>query len=78
VGNAFPNASVEEEIYMKAPPEMGLSEGKYLRLLKALYGLKQASRQWHQLVRQFLLTLGFAQLRTDSCIFMSSREMVTS
>ena len=70
VGNAFPNASVEEEIYMKAPPEMGLPEGKYLRLLKALYGLKQASRQWHQLVRQFLLTLGFAQLRTDSCIFI--------
>jgi hypothetical protein len=55
---------------MKAPPEMGLPEGKYLRLLKALYGLKQASRQWHQLVRQFLLTLGFAQLRTDSCIFI--------
>ena len=65
MGNAFPNnESVEEEIYMKAPPEMGLPEDKYLRLLKALYSLKQASRQWHQLARQFLLTLGFAQLRT--------------
>ena len=70
VGNAFPNADVDEEIYMKAPPEMNLPEGKFLRLKKALYGLKQASRQWHQLVRQFLMSLGFEQLRTDSCIFI--------
>ena len=71
MGNAFPNnADVDEEIYMKAPPEMNLPEGKFLRLKKALYGLKQASRQWHQLVRQFLMSLGFEQLRTDSCIFI--------
>ena len=70
VGNAFPNADVEEEIYMKAPQEMGLPPGKFLRLRKALYGLKQASRQWHQMVCQFLLSLGFNQLRTDSCIFI--------
>ena len=70
VSNAFPNADVDEEIYMKAPPEMDLPAGKVLRLLKALYGLKQASRQWHRLVRDFLLDLGFDQLRTDSCIFI--------
>jgi hypothetical protein len=70
VGNAFPNADVEEEIYMKVPPEMDLPDGYVLRLHKALYGLKQASRQWHKLVREFLLSLGFSQLRTDNCIFI--------
>ena len=42
VSNAFPNADLEEEIYMEAPKEMELDRSKVLKLLKALYGLKQA------------------------------------
>jgi hypothetical protein len=70
VSNAFPNADLEEEVFMEAPPELGLPKGTILRLLKALYGLKQASRMWHLLVRDFLLEQGFDQLRTDNCVFI--------
>jgi hypothetical protein len=54
VYNAFPNADLEEEIYMEAPKEMELDRSKVLKLLKALYGLTQASRQWHKHARKVL------------------------
>ena len=72
--NAFPNADLEEEVYMKAPKEvceyLNLPEDSILRLLKALYGLKQASRMWHLLLRDHLIQLGFTQLKSESCVFV--------
>jgi transposase InsO family protein len=70
VSNAFPNADLDEEVYMKPPAELNLPAGSVLRLLKALYGLKQASRMWHIKFRDFLLGLVFTQLRSDSCVFI--------
>jgi hypothetical protein len=67
---AFPNAKLEEEIYMEAPPQLGLSPGHYLKLLRALYGLKQASRQWNRLLTQFLISIGFTQCKSESCVFV--------
>ena len=69
VSNAFPNAELDEEIYMYPPKEMGLPEGSLLRLLKALYGLKQASRLWHKLIARLLLDFGYTRLLTHPCVF---------
>jgi hypothetical protein len=72
---AFPNAKLEEEIYMEAPPQLGLSPGHYLKLLRALYGLKQASRQWNRLLTQFLISIGFTQCKSESCVFVRGEGM---
>jgi hypothetical protein len=42
VKTAFLNGNLEEEVYLKPPPEAGNGE-KVWRLSKALYGLKQAA-----------------------------------
>ena len=45
-------------------------ERKYLRLKKTLYGLKQAARQCNTDINISTgLSLGFAPLVTDSCIY---------
>jgi len=74
--NAFPNAPLQEEIYMKPPPEMNLPPNSYLKLLRALYGLKQASREWHTLIVSKLIEIGFIQLTSESCLFIYRRESI--
>ena len=69
VSNAFPNADLDEEVYMYPPPEMELPEGSLLRLLKALYGLKQAGRKWHIFIAKLLISFGFARMRSEPCVF---------
>ncbi len=74
--NAFPNAPLQEDIYMKPPPEMNLPPNSYLKLLRALYGLKQASREWHTLIVSKLKDIGFIQLISESCLFIYKRDTV--
>ena len=76
LSNAFPNATLDEEIYMYPPAEMGLPQHALLRLLKALYGLKQASRLWHALISQLLIEFGFSRLRTHPCIFFMRNDAI--
>jgi hypothetical protein len=76
VESAFPNAPLDNtlEIFMEAPEELNLPRGSYLRLRRALYGLKQASREWNILISNYLITLGFTQLISDSCIYKQIRN----
>ncbi len=68
---AFLNATLEEEIYMRAPDGMECPEGKVLRLLKSLYGLKQAPRNWNTDITLFLVTtLSFRRCIIDPCIYV--------
>ena len=72
VNNAFPNADLQEEIYMNPPDGYTVPEGKVLKLNKALYGLKQAPRAWNQLIHSFLVSLGFRNTDADSCVYIKS------
>jgi hypothetical protein len=70
VKSAFPNAELDEEIYMIAPTEMNLKPGQYVRLNKALYGLKQASRAWYKKLTSILVSHGYRQSKLDTCVML--------
>jgi hypothetical protein len=67
---AFVQADIDTDIYMSFP--QGFSHKKpgfCLKLKKSLYGLKQASRLFNELVTDFLLSIGFIQCMSDTCLF---------
>lgn len=78
VQNAFPNAELEEDIYMHPPIEMNLPSGTLLKLNRALYGLRQASRSWNKLLSTTLTSIGFKQLISDSCIYTKEENNSTT
>ena len=49
VTQAFVQAPLNEERYMRLPPGCCELSGKVMKLLKCQYGLKQAGREWHLL-----------------------------
>jgi hypothetical protein len=75
VVTAFLNGTIEEEVYMAQPPSFRDPRHPDLvcKLQKAIYGLKQAGRVWYQDVSQYIVSLGFTQLRTDHCLFSLRR-----
>jgi hypothetical protein len=72
VDTAFPNADLDENVFMYIPDGMNKTKGKCIKLVKALYGLKQSPRQWNILIHNFILSLNFIQLSTDACIYYYS------
>ena len=69
VPKAFPNADIDCDVYMKAPPGVRLPAGRCFKLQKSLYGLKQAARLWNKLLSSYLVSLGMTQCLSDSCVF---------
>lgn len=55
---------------MKVPKGYNNCEGKVCKLNKSLYGLKQAPLMWNIRFTEFLLKLGFKQLKLNKCIFV--------
>ena len=47
VSQAFVQAHLQEEIFMRLPQGCGNLSRKVVKLLKCQYGLKQADREWH-------------------------------
>ena len=73
VTTAFLNGVIEEEqpVYLEQPPGfIDLANPNHVcRLEKTLYGLKQAPRAWYELLKQWLISNGFSQLRSDLCVY---------
>ena len=70
VSQAFVQAPLEEEIYMRLPPGCGELSGNVVKLLKGQYGLKQAGREWHLLLVTWLVKkIGMEQCKAKPCVF---------
>ena len=70
VSQAFVQAPLAEEIYMRLPPGCGELSGKIVRLLKSQYGLKQACRKWYLLLVMWLVEMvRMEQCKAEPCIF---------
>jgi len=71
VVSAYPNAKIDEEVYIKQPTGFNDNSGMVCRLNKALYGLKQAARQWEQHLKNDLQQLDLYPLKTDPSVYIS-------
>lgn len=76
VRQAFLQADILEDIYMRCPPGLPRfgkdGERLVLKLRRSLYGLKQAARCWTDLFVSFLTTWGFVQSTIDTCLYTCS------
>ncbi|KAG2927782.1 hypothetical protein PC110_g1843 [Phytophthora cactorum] len=60
------------EIAVELLRKLGVKDKRQLalRLKKGLYGLKQSGRLWNLMLHEILLSLGFRQCYTDSCLYI--------
>ncbi|KAL5596398.1 hypothetical protein BROUX41_006694 [Berkeleyomyces rouxiae] len=73
---AYLHGIIHEDIYVRAPKEVdgyfmahpelaehfGYSTGKVIKLKRTLYGLKQSGHEWQQVLKTYLLSVGFTQV----------------
>jgi hypothetical protein len=78
VKNAFLHDILEEEVYMKQPPDFENPHALHYicKLDKALYGLKQAPRAWYSRLNSKLSSLGFIPSKTDTSLFLYNRSCI--
>lgn len=69
VKSAFLNGTLNEEIYIRPPPNY-LDNNNVLRLHKSLYGLKQAARVWNKTLHTAMLNEKFTQSKYDECLYI--------
>lgn len=71
VNSAFLHGEIDTDIYMRAPPELGIGSNKFVKLRKAIYGLKQSSAIWNSKIDSFFKNIGFKQSIIEPCIYIS-------
>jgi hypothetical protein len=71
VSTAFPNGVLEEEVYVRLPPQ--LASTKVWRQKKAWYGLKQDARVWYKRFTMAIKKLGFTQTHADPCLYYKGK-----
>lgn len=74
VCQAFLNAELQEEIYMRPAPGvtqiLGIPDDSWLKLKRNLYGLKQAPRNWSLTFIDWMTKQqGFSKASIDDCLF---------
>lgn len=70
VNNAFLHGDLHEDVYMKPPPGLTLTDSTLVcKLIKSFYGLKQASRERHKKLSVFLLSQGYCYSQNDHSLF---------
>ena len=76
---AFPQAELEEELYMELPvgfEALGADCSQVLKLKKNLYGLKQASANWYEMIKGGLERRKFSPSIIDPCVFYKEGMIV--
>lgn len=70
VNNALLHGDLHEEIYMKTPPSLTVSnKNNVSRLNKSLYGFKQTSQQWYSKLFDALMTKGYHNSKNNCSLF---------
>ena len=69
--NAFVNAKLEEDVFMKMPPGHRRT-GTILKLNKALYGLRKSPLLWQKELTRTIRQLGFEPVPHEPCCFMKN------
>eukprot|EP00985_Skeletonema_marinoi_P020725 scaffold12380_cov197-Skeletonema_marinoi.AAC.1 len=71
---AFPQADLEEDIWMQIPQGVTVEsedgEPRLLKLCKNLYGLKQGSNNWFKHLKKGLITRGLKPSEIDPCLYL--------
>jgi hypothetical protein len=72
VKSAFLNGVIEEEVYVKQPPEFESEKfpHRVYKLERALYGLKQGPWAWYERLKDFLVSRGFVMGTVDRTLFL--------
>ncbi|SAM75663.1 uncharacterized protein UBRO_20027 [Ustilago bromivora] len=70
VTQAYLNANLHHDIYVKLPEGTEVPDGKVYKLIKSLYGLKQSGREWHKKLDAHLQRLGFFPLPNVPCVYL--------
>ncbi|CCF54415.1 hypothetical protein NDA11_004860 [Ustilago hordei] len=70
IKQAYLNASLSHDIYLKAPEGVNIAPGKVYKLLKSLYGLKQSKCKWHKELDSHLWYLGFFPSQAVPCVYL--------
>ncbi|EEA25069.1 conserved hypothetical protein [Talaromyces marneffei ATCC 18224] len=73
--NAFVNAKLDEEIFMRMAPGYRES-GKIYQLNKALYGLRRSPLLWQKELTSTLIKLGFRAVPHEPCCMLKSGVML--
>lgn len=69
--NAFVNATLEADVFMKMPPGHRRN-GTILKLNKALYGLRNSPQLWYKELTQALKRIGFKAIPQEPCCFIKN------
>jgi len=70
ISNAYLHGKTKEKVFTRAGPEFGEDEGKTLIIEKGLYGLRGSSYTWHEVLADYLRTLGWRPSYADSDLWI--------
>jgi hypothetical protein len=74
ISNAYINADMDDEVYVRLPKGFFQEGNKVRKLLKALYGHPRAGRLWYGKLESFLKGIGMVQSQREPCLFYSKEE----
>jgi len=74
IETAFLHGHLKEQIFMDCPEGMEHEVDECLLLIKTIYGLVQSARRYFEHFADVLKLIGFAQCKSDPCLFMRRDE----
>ena len=77
VKQAFIQADLDFNVFMKLPGGCRDKSGKVMKLKKSVYGMKQAGRRWTMHLGDVIVCkIGMEQCKADPCILWLNRDGV--
>ena len=70
VSAAFMHSELQEEVYVKPPPEAEVAPGHCWRLKKAMHGLRSAAKSWQDHAANILKKLNYTRSQVDPCLYV--------